>query len=90
MLTIRGRRKVATIVLEEGCPIARAAQRLCVSRPTVRTWVRREDAEGEAGLEDRRATTQRRATGSHPSGEGAILDRRDVTLGGASGRLDAG
>jgi transposase len=51
---------LAELVLCQGWPIARAAERMNVSRPTARKWVRRFEAEGEAGLEDRPATAHRR------------------------------
>jgi transposase len=82
MLPMRGRRMLAELVLCQGWPIARAAERLCVSRPTARKWVRRFEAEGEAGLEDRPATARRRPHRLSPARERAILDRRDATLAG--------
>ena len=37
MLTMRGRRMLAELVLCQGWPIARAAERMNASRPTART-----------------------------------------------------
>ena len=82
MLPMRGRRMLAELVLCQGWPIARAAERMNVARPTARKWVRRFEAEGEAGLEDRPATARRRPHRLSPARERAIVDRRDATLAG--------
>lgn len=82
MLTMRGRRLLAELVCEHGWPIARAAERMNVSRSTARKWVRRFEAEGEAGLEDRPSTPQRRPHRLSEEREQAILDRRDAWLEG--------
>ena len=60
MLPMRGRRMLAELVLCQGWPIARSAERMNVARPTARKWVRRFEAEGQARLEDRSATAHRR------------------------------
>ena len=78
MLTIRGRRMLAGLVCEHGWPIARAAERMNVSRPTARKWVQRYRSEGEAGLEDRPSTPVRRPHRLSPARERAILARRDT------------
>lgn len=82
MLTIRGRRMLADLVCEHGWPIARAAERMNVSRPTARKWVRRYQADGEAGLEDRPAAAHRRPHRLSAEREQAILDRRDTIAEG--------
>lgn len=48
-----GRRKLVQLVLIEGWPQARVAERFQVARSTVAKWVARYRAEGEAGLHDR-------------------------------------
>lgn len=69
---------LADLVLVHGWPIARAAERMNVSRPTARKWVRRYEAEGDAGLADRSATPRRRPHRLSPAREQAILDHRDA------------
>ena len=78
MLTMRGRRMLAELVLCQGWPTARAAERMNVSRPTARKWVRRFEAEGEAGLEDRPATAHRRPHRLSAERERVILAHRDA------------
>lgn len=78
MLTMRGRRMLAGLVVHEGWPIARAAERMNVSRPTARKWVRRYEAEGEAGLADRPATAHRRPHRLSAERERAIVAHRDA------------
>jgi transposase InsO family protein len=59
-LTPFGRRLLVERVLIEGWPPATAAEMLGVSRATAYKWLRRYQAEGEAGLEDRSARPHHR------------------------------
>lgn len=49
----RSRLLIAMRVLEEGWPRARAAEAADVSVRTARSWLRRSQGQGEAGLLDR-------------------------------------
>lgn len=59
-LTPFGRRLLVERVLIEGWPAATAAEMLGVSRATAYKWLRRYQAEGPAGLEDRSARPHHR------------------------------
>lgn len=52
-LTPRGRLRLARLIVDEGWPIARAAERYEVSWPTAKRWADRYRAEGAAGMADR-------------------------------------
>jgi transposase InsO family protein len=52
-LTETGRLRLARCVVEQGWPIARAAERFQVSRPTATRWARRYRELGAAGMADR-------------------------------------
>ncbi len=52
-LTELGRLRLARCVVEQGWPIARAAERFQVSRPTATRWARRYTESGAAGMVDR-------------------------------------
>lgn len=52
-LTELGRLRLARCVVEQGWPIARAAERFQVSRPTATRWARRYAQAGPAGMGDR-------------------------------------
>jgi transposase InsO family protein len=52
-LTPRARLKVARLVVDDGWPIARVAERCDVSWPTVKRWATRYAAMGQAGMADR-------------------------------------
>jgi transposase len=78
MLPTRERRMLAKLGLCQGWPIARAAQRMNVARPTARKWVRRFEAEGQAGLEDRPATAHRRPHRLSAERQRVILAHRDA------------
>lgn len=58
-LTLRGRLKLVQLVVEEGWPQARVAERFQVARSTVAKWVARFRAEGTAGLADRSSRPHR-------------------------------
>ena len=52
-LTETGRLRLARCVVEQGWPVARAAERFQVSRPTATRWARRYREQGLAGVADR-------------------------------------
>ena len=58
-LTPRTRLKVARLVIDEGWPIARVAERYDVSWPTVKRWATRYAAMGQAGMTDRSSRPHR-------------------------------
>lgn len=58
-LTPRTRLKVARLVIDEGWPIARVAERYEVSWPTVKRWATRYAAMGQAGMSDRSSRAHR-------------------------------
>ena len=66
-LTPRARLKLARLVVEDGWPIARAAERYDVSYKTAQKWSRRYRDEGSAGMLDRssRPHHQPRRTPTH-------------------------
>jgi transposase len=48
-----GRLRLARVVVEQGWPVARAAERFQVSRPTAQRWAARYRDQGPAGMADR-------------------------------------
>ena len=52
-LTPRARLRLARLVVEQGWPVARAAERYDVSWPTANRWAQRYRVAGEAGMQDR-------------------------------------
>ncbi len=52
-LTPRARLKIARLIVEEGWPVVRAAERFDVSWPTAKRWADRYRVAGEAGMADR-------------------------------------
>lgn len=52
-LTPRARLRLARLIVEEGWPVARAAERFQVSWPTARRWADRYRESGSAGMQDR-------------------------------------
>jgi transposase len=52
-LTPRGRLRLARLIVDDGWPVARAAERYQVSWPTARRWAERYRCEGAAGMDDR-------------------------------------
>jgi transposase InsO family protein/transposase len=52
-LTRRARLKIARLIIDQGWPVARAAERFDVSWKTANKWADRYDKEGEGGMEDR-------------------------------------
>ncbi|MBM0202034.1 helix-turn-helix domain-containing protein, partial [Micromonospora sp. STR1s_5] len=63
-LTPRARLRLAKLVVDEGWPVARAAERYDVSWPTAKRWAERYRLAGEAGMQDRssRPASQPRKT----------------------------
>jgi transposase InsO family protein len=58
-LSLNGRRRMVRMVIEQGRSIATAAEAAGVSERTCSKWVRRYQAEGEAGLLDRSSAPRR-------------------------------
>ena len=58
-LTVLGRRLLVDRILVDGMAVAHAADMVGVSRQTAWKWLRRFEAEGEAGLEDRTSRPHR-------------------------------
>jgi transposase InsO family protein len=58
-LTERGRLRLARCIVEDGWPIARAAERFQVSRPTATRWAARYRELGPAGMLDRSSRPHR-------------------------------
>jgi transposase InsO family protein len=58
-LTPRARLKIARLIVEEGWPIPRAAERYDVSWRTAKKWADRYRAEGPAGMNDRSSRPRR-------------------------------
>jgi transposase InsO family protein len=75
VLTPRGRLLLARRVVEEGWPIARAAEHFHVSWPTAKRWAARYAAMGEAGMVDRSSRPHR-----SPHRTGQVVVRKIVHL----------
>ena len=58
-LTPRARLRLARLIVEDGWPIARAAERFQVSWATAKRWAQRYRSEGEAGMLDRSSRPHR-------------------------------
>ncbi|MBA3523233.1 MAG: IS481 family transposase [Geodermatophilaceae bacterium] len=61
-LTPKARLKVARLIVDDGMPIARAAERFQVSWPTAKRWADRYRQLGEAGMADRTSRPHRQPT----------------------------
>jgi transposase InsO family protein len=61
-LTPKARLKLARLVVEDGWPIARAAERFQVAWPTAKRWVDRYRQLGAAGMQDRSSRPRRQPT----------------------------
>ena len=81
-LSVEGRRLAVRRVLEEGWVPARVAEAQGCSAATVYRWVRRFQAEGERGLQDRSSRPHRSPRRLHPARERPIVQRRRATLEG--------
>jgi transposase InsO family protein len=68
---------------EAGWPAARIAEQLGVSRATVHKWIRRYDAEGEAGLDDRSSRPRTSPTRTCSQTETRVLELRAAARRGA-------
>jgi transposase InsO family protein len=75
VLTPRGRLLLARRVVEEGWPIARAAEHFHVSWPTAKRWASRYAAMGDAGMTDRSSRPHR-----SPNRTGQVVVRKIVHL----------
>lgn len=75
-LNVFGRQLLVNRVLVEGWSMAKAAEAQSVSRTTVHKWLRRYQAEGEAGLEDRSSRPRRSPRQTPPELVQAILAAR--------------
>jgi transposase InsO family protein len=75
-LNVFGRQLLVNRVLHEGWSMAKAAEAQRVSRTTIHKWLRRYQAEGEAGLEDRSSRPHRSPRQTPPELVGAILAAR--------------
>lgn len=65
-LTPRARLKLARLVVDQGWPVARAAERYDVSWPTASRWARRYAELGSAGMLDRSSRPRRQPTKTSP------------------------
>jgi transposase InsO family protein len=61
-LTPKARLKLARLVVDDGWPISRAAERFQVSWPTAKRWADRYRQQGEAGMADRSSRPHRQPT----------------------------
>ena len=61
-LTPRARLKIGRLIVEEGWPVARAAERFDVSWPTANRWAKRYRQLGAAGMADRSSRPHRQPT----------------------------
>ena len=61
-LTPRARLKLARLIVEDGWPVARAAERFQVSWPTAKRWADRYRQLGAAGMQDRSSRPHRQPT----------------------------
>jgi transposase InsO family protein len=75
-LTPMGRRIVVDRVLVEGWSPTQVAEAMAVSRATVYKWLRRYEAEGLAGLEDRSSRPRRSPGALPPEQVEAVLELR--------------
>ena len=81
-LTEKHRLVVARLIVEEGLPIAQAAQRLQIAWPTAKRWAERYRAEGEAGMRDRSSRPHHSPRTTPPRRVRAIVrDRMRLHLG---------
>ncbi len=64
-LTPRARLRLARLIVEDGWPIARAAERFQVSWPTAKRWAERYRQAGEAGMAIVRVARTRARTAPH-------------------------
>lgn len=75
-LTVAGRKLLIERILEQGWATPVAAEAQGVSAATAYKWIRRYEAEGEAGLQDRSSRPRRSPRRLSPEREAAILELR--------------
>jgi transposase InsO family protein len=75
-LTFHGRKLIVQRVREEGQPVAHVAKAMGVSRQCAHRWVKRFDAEGDAGLLDRSSRPHRMPTQTPAEVEQRVLKAR--------------
>jgi transposase len=75
LLAPRGRLELAQLIVEEGWPLRRAAERFQVSHETARKWARRYRAGGKAAMQDRSSRPH-----SSPTRTPTRVERRIVGL----------
>src|SRR5829696_4259941 len=91
-LRVLGRRLLVERVLEQGWPVARAAEAQAISAATAYKWLRRWRAEGDHGLADRSSRPHHRPDDCSPSGNRRSWPAADpvgsarTALGGRLGR----
>jgi transposase InsO family protein len=73
---VHGRRLLVHRIREEGAPVAHVAKAMGVSRQCAHRWVKRFDAEGDAGLVDRSSRPHRTPTRTSAEVETAVLAAR--------------
>ena len=81
-LSLKGRRRLAIRVVEEGWSLTEAAMAASVSEPTARKWVGRYRADGEAGLLDRSSAPHRQPAATTAERVEAIAALRRVRMTG--------
>ena len=75
-LTVHGRRLLVHRVRVEGAPVAHVAKAMGISRQCAHRWVKRWDAEGDAGLRDRSSRPHRTPTRTSAEVEAQVLTAR--------------
>lgn len=75
-LTPHGRRLIVQRVRQDGWPVAHVAKAMGVSRQCAHRWLKRWDAEGEAGLEDRSSRPHTSPQRTPVEVEERVLDAR--------------
>lgn len=74
-LSARGRLRLARLIVDDGWPVARAAERFQVAWPTAKRWAERYRTDGPAGMADRSSRPHR-----SPRATAAPVVRRIVHL----------
>ncbi len=81
-LTEKHRLRLARLIVDDGLPIAHAAQRFQVAWPTAKRWAERYRELGEAGMGDRSSRPHHSPTRTRPAQVRAIVrDRMRLRLG---------
>ncbi len=79
-LTPKARLKLARLIVDDGWPIARAAERYDVSWPTAKRWAERYRQGGVAGMNDRCSRAASRS-GTTPTGSTVVDNGSGVKTG---------